>query len=128
MNRKAALALLSMFLASPATAQTDDQGDPGYLTQQLKDACQPAAGEGDAAKAADDKICQAYLRGITDGLFMLAAAQDSNVPLCLPQDGPISPAEARDDFNSYVADHPEALQHAAGMTAAIAIIKAHSCE
>jgi hypothetical protein len=117
-----------MFLVSPAWAQTGDQDDPGYLTQQLKDACEPAAGESDTAKVADDKICQAYLRGLTDGLFMLAAAQDSNVPLCLPQDGPVSPAEARDDFNSYVADHPEALQHAAGMTAAIAIIKAHSCE
>jgi hypothetical protein len=118
-------AALAAFLGAPARGQ--EAPDPGLKAGALRDACDPPAGSDEAARDAGTRICEAYLRGVADGLFLLGALQQSG-PVCLPNDGPISPAEAKSEFEDYLADHPEAADHSAGTAATFAIIAAHPCE
>ena len=129
MQPNAARVILAVFClsASPALAQ-ESAPDPGFRAGALRDACDPPASASQAAKDAADKVCQAYLRGVGDGLFMLGMMEESGAPVCLPKDGPVSPAEAKSEFEDYLAGHPDAADHSAGVTAAFAIIAAHPCE
>ncbi|HWC63279.1 MAG TPA: Rap1a/Tai family immunity protein [Rhizomicrobium sp.] len=135
MNRHAlsAPAALLLFCMLPAWGQ-DEKGqgesttDPGFKASALRDACDPPVGAGQAEKDDGDRLCQAYLRGVADGLFLSGALHQSGAPICLPQDGPISPSEAKDELKDYLAGHPEAANRSAGMAAALAIIAAHPCE
>jgi hypothetical protein len=129
MKRNAARALLAVFCLSVSSAWAQESAsDSGFKAGALRDACDPPASANQAAKDAADKVCQAYLRGVADGLFMLGMMQESSAPVCLPNDGPVSPAEAKSEFEDYLSDHPDAADHSAGVTAAFAIIAAHPCE
>jgi hypothetical protein len=127
MNRNVFLAL-SVFLFCCTRAGAEDDPDPGLKAGALRAACNPPATNSQAEKDAGDQVCQAYLRGVADGLFMHGLVQHSGTPLCLPEDGPVSPAEARDEFEDYLAGHPEVANRSAGVAVAFAIIAAHPCE
>ena len=129
MKRNAALALLAAFyLSAPCAWAQESASDPGFKASALRDSCDPPASDSQSAKEAADRICQAYLRGVADGLFMLGMMQESGAPVCLPKDGPVSPAEAKSEFEDYLADHPDAADHSAGVAATFAILAAHPCE
>jgi hypothetical protein len=128
MNRNAVLALVALLSLAGMPVRAADAPDQGFKAQALKEACDPPASADQNAKDAADRICQAYLRGVADGLFMLGTIQQSGAPICLPDDGPVSPAEAKSELEDYLADHPEAADHSAGVAAAFAIIAAHPCE
>jgi Rap1a immunity proteins len=129
MKRTAALAFLAGFtLCVPSASAQESASDPGFKASALRDACDPPASATPSVRDAGDRICQAYLRGVADGLFMLGMMQQGDAPVCLPNDGPVSPAEAKSEFEDYLADHPDAADHSAGVTAAFAIIAAHPCE
>jgi hypothetical protein len=139
LNWNIVLALaISVLLCGAASAQ-DDGGpppppvaanlsdEPVFMADQLKAACQPPAGENAAAKTADGKVCDSYLRGLADGLFMVGAMGNSQIPVCLPSDGPLAVEDVKAAFLKYVADHPEALDHSAGLAGAFTIIAANPC-
>ena len=130
MKGSAALALVTLFVLTgqPAQAQDDNDTDPGFDARSLRDVCDPPATLDQNAKTAADRICQAYLRGVTEGLFMIGAVEQSGAPVCLPDDGPVSPAEAKSEFQDYLADHPDSLGHSAGLVVTFGIIAAHGCE
>ena len=128
MRRKSVLALVALVFIAPVWAADDDAPDQGFQAQALKEACDPPSALDQSARDAADRICQAYLRGVADGLFMLGTMQQGGAPICLPDDGPVSPKEAKSELEDYLADHPEAANHSAGVTAAFAIIAAHPCE
>jgi hypothetical protein len=128
MRRNILLALVVLASLGPAWAADEDAPDPGFKAQALKEACDPPGTLDLAARDAADRTCQAYLRGVADGLFMLGMMQQSRTPICLPEDGPVSPAEAKSELEDYLADHPEAADHSAGLATAFAIVAAHPCE
>jgi hypothetical protein len=141
LNRNAVLALaISILFCGAASAQDQDDGEPPppppaanlsdepvFMADQLKADCQPAAGETAAAKAADSKLCDSYLRGLADGLFMVSAMDNSKIPVCMPGSGPLAVEDAKAAFLKYVTDHPEALGHSAGLAGAFAIAAANPC-
>ncbi len=101
--------------------------EPVFMADQLKAACQPPASSDAAAKASAGKVCDSYLRGLADGLFMVGALDNSQIELCIPSDGPLAVEDVRDAFLKYVAAHPEALEHSAGLAGAFAIVAANPC-
>jgi hypothetical protein len=112
---------------TPAPAQTDGAPDDSFTGADLRDACAPASGLDQSARAMDDKICTSYLRGLTEGLFLQRFVEDSGALACFPQNEPISVAEARDDVLQYLAANPAAADRQAGVAGVLAIVRAHSC-
>jgi len=139
LSRNALLALaIAVLFCGAARAQDDGErlppppqgnvaDEPVFMATELRDACQPLAGENAAAKAAGAKVCDSYLRGLADGLFMVGALDTSRIQLCLPSDGPLALDDAKAAFLKYVTDHPEALEHSAGLAGAFAIVAANPC-
>jgi hypothetical protein len=136
MNRIAllALAIVFAFCGLPARAQDEDasaqaDGAPedNFTAGLLKDACVPAAGLDKNARALADQTCQSYLRGLTEGLFLQRFVEDSGAAACLPKDGPISVADARDDVLNYLAANPDAADRQAGVAGVLAIVRSHGC-
>jgi hypothetical protein len=80
---------------------------------------------------ADDKIiditCEAFLRGLADGLFFMQAAARKGMHTCMPEESPVSQAEARRLFVSWVNAHPDQMVNGAGVVAAVSILTAHKC-
>jgi hypothetical protein len=128
---------LSGLLCCGAAAQDDGErlppppgtvsDEPVFMAKQLAEACQPAATADAAAKAAGAKVCDSYLRGLADGLYMVGALEGSRIQLCIPHDGPLALEDVRSDFEKYVAAHPEALDHAAALVGAFAVVAANPC-
>lgn len=141
MNRNALFALaLTAVLSLPALAQDEERphgtegetavadGPEALSLKALQDACEPPASMAQAEKDASTKLCDAYLAGLSDGLFMRNAIIAQGMTVCLPEDGPISPGEAKADLKDFLADHPEAEDDSAGVAVTYAIIAAHPCE
>lgn len=128
MNRVLAFVVLLLGCGLPAPAAEGDAPDEIFRAQALKDVCSPSPSLDQNAKEVAGRICQAYLRGVADGLFMFSAVQGTGARICLPHDGPLSPAEVKAELEDYLADHPDAVSHSAGLTAAFAILAAHPCE
>ena len=138
MNRIAllALAIVFTFYGMPSRAQEEDEAPPAqagdapddnFTAGMLKDACAPAVGLDKNARAIADQICQSYLRGLTEGLFLQSFVEDSGAAACLPKDGPISVADAKSDLLNYLADKPDAAGRQAGVAGVLAIVRSHGC-
>lgn len=112
---------------TPQTGAQGDAAEDSFNAQALKDACAPAPGASQNARALDDQTCQSYLRGLTEGLFLQTILESSDAADCLPKDGPISPSDAKANFLSYLAENPDAADHEAGAAAVLAIVRAHGC-
>ena len=136
-NALLAVAILSL-ICGAARAQDDGErpvrppptnvaDEPVFMADQLKLACQPPAAADAAAKAASGKLCDAYIRGLADGLFMVGALDNSKIQLCLPGEGPLAVEDVRSEFLKYVTDHPAALEASAGLAGAFAIVAANPC-
>jgi Rap1a immunity proteins len=139
LNRNVLLALAISVLSCGAVRAQDDgepppppvaanlSDEPVFMAGQLKADCQPPAAADAAAKAAAGKVCDSYLRGMADGLFMVGAMGNSKIPVCLPSDGPLAVEDVKTAFLKYVTDHPEALDHSAGLASAFAVVAANPC-
>jgi hypothetical protein len=68
-----------------------------------------------------------YLRGLTDGLFLMKAFDAKGSAGCLPAEMPISTAEAKRDLELFLQGHPEAMGNSAGLAAVAAITQAYPC-
>ena len=74
-----------------------------------------------------EQTCSAYLRGLTDGLFMMQVFAEKRHPTCLPSNTPVSVLDARRIFGDWLKMHPEAANDSAGLVAAHAIVEAYPC-
>jgi hypothetical protein len=61
-------------------------------------------------------------------MFTLGLLRDSGAELCMSKDRPVSIPEAKAEFQSYLAEHPDRADHAAALVAAFGIIAGHSCD
>lgn len=136
MNRIALLALAIVFACYGMPSRAQDEAAPAqaggapednFTAGMLKDACAPAAALDKNARAIADHICQSYLRGLTEGLFLQSFVEDSGASACLPKDGPISVADAKSDLLNYLADKPDAADRQAGVAGVLAIVRSHGC-
>jgi Rap1a immunity proteins len=129
MNRIVLLGLTAILLipGMPAKAQMSDPTKDSFKAQDLGLACNPPANADETARESADRTCQIYLHGLADGLFLLGAMADTGSQICLPKDGPVSAADAKDEFEDYLKAHPEMAAHSAGLVAAFALVKAHPC-
>jgi hypothetical protein len=71
--------------------------------------------------------CLAYVRGVTDGLFMAQAMQEQRVRSCFPKDSPIDPVQARLIVEKYMRNNPEQLDRGAIVVAFTALATAFPC-
>jgi hypothetical protein len=97
------------------------------MANQLAESCQPPATADAAAKAAGAKVCDSYLRGLADGLYMIGAMEGSRIQVCLPHDGPLAVEDVRDDFLKYIKAHPDAMDHSAALVGSFAVVAANPC-
>lgn len=138
MNRIALLALAVAFTCSgpiawaqdaAAPSQTDDSAAPDddFTGAQLGAACAPPAGLDQNARTLAERTCTAFLRGLTQGLFLQGRVEDSGAAACMPRDAPVSMADARGDVLDYLARNPAAADREASVAAVLAIVRAFSC-
>jgi Rap1a immunity proteins len=110
---------------TPAQAATSSEED--FTGGQLGAACAAPAGQDKNAQALAENTCTSYLRGLTQGLFLQSRIEDSGAAACMPKEGPIPVEDARSDVLDYLARNPAASDREAGVAAALAIVRAHSC-
>jgi hypothetical protein len=101
--------------------------EDGIKAELLRTACSPPNDTEQGARDLLAKLCQTYLQGLTDGLFLMKGFIDNGNAGCLPADRPISLAEAQTDFELFLRDHPELAQNSAGLVAAAGIMRAYPC-
>lgn len=113
------LALAAITLTNQAFAQqTHDTLSAGLLE---------AGCSASAATVPKDVSCEAYFRGLTDGLWIMQLERDKQERTCLPKQTPISIADARNIFAAWLKEHPETASNSAGIVAAMAIVRAYPC-
>jgi hypothetical protein len=100
--------------------------DDSFPARTLAAACQPAAGMEVNAKAAADQLCTSYLRGLTEGFYVMQIVAGGR-QTCLPRTDPISIADARRQFLDYLDENPDIADHSAGLAVILGILKAHPC-
>ena len=139
MNRTAVFALAVIFVISGAAdAQQIPDGEPpsqdgppalddSFPAKTLAAACAPAAGLDQNAKAVADQMCDSYLRGLTEGMYVTGLITGGR-GLCLPRTDPIKIDEAKREFQDYLAANPDVADHSAGLATMIGIIRAHPCD
>jgi len=139
MRRTAILAFAAIFaVCGPLYAQVQPDGEPppnqgppalddSFPAKTLAAACQPAAGMEANAKAVGDEMCTSYLRGLTQGFYVMQLIAGGR-QTCLPRTDPITVADARQEFLDYLDENPDAADHAAGLAVIIGIMKAHPCD
>jgi hypothetical protein len=120
-----AATVLAALFANAAGAQ--EVSNDTFKAADLALACNLPAVNDQAARDFAEQTCHAYLRGITDGLFLMRMFAAAGKAGCLPLDTPISNSEARAEFNVFLLAHPDMAQNSAGLVAAAAIIQAHPC-
>jgi len=74
-----------------------------------------------------EQSCVAYLRGLTDGMFVMQSLINQGTRTCLPTNWSIGVPEARAVFETWVRTHPNAIDDSAGLVAAMALVQAHKC-
>jgi hypothetical protein len=138
MRRTIPFALAAILaLSSPLYAQVQPDGEPppndgppllddSFTAKTLAAACQPPAGMEVNAKAAADQLCTSYLRGLTEGFYVMMIVAGGR-SICLPRTDPISVADARQQFLDYLNANPDVADHSAGLAVILGVLKAHPC-
>jgi Rap1a immunity proteins len=72
-----------------------------------------------------DTACNAYIRGIAEGLYVAQLASMAGHYFCPPDD--ISPTRERQTVEQYMKDHADQLEGAAANLAGAALLQAFPC-
>jgi hypothetical protein len=138
MRRTALFAFAAIIaLSSPLSAQVQPDGEPppndgppalddSFPAKTLAAACQPAPSLDQNAKAVADQMCTSYLRGLTEGFYVMGLIAGGR-STCLPRTDPITIADARRQFLDYLDENPDVADHSAGLAVILGILKAHPC-
>jgi hypothetical protein len=126
---RTALSIALVFgLTGGASAHAFGPSADTFKASTLHSVCNPPSSgvdQADLMLATD--ICQMYLRGLTDGLFLDKSFADARNGGCLPTDSPVSIAEAKGEFEAYLAANPNLAENSAGLVAAFGIMVGHPC-
>jgi Ssp1 endopeptidase immunity protein Rap1a len=73
-------------------------------------------------------ICNVYLRGLRDALFVMQSLANRGQRTCLPWEEAIDLTEARRVFQAYLQAHPQSIADSAGLVAAMSLVAAYKCQ
>jgi hypothetical protein len=124
----AAFAITIGLTIPSGNAQVGGPSNDTFKAEYLHTACNPPPGADQATRDSFQMTCDAYLRGLTDGLFLMKQFHDKGGAGCLPENTPISIVEAKADFELFLSEHPEASQNSAGIVVGFGIMRAHPCQ
>ena len=128
MKRLLLLGTIIGLIGGPANAQIGGEPTNDSLTAvALYSACTHSPGETREAHEFAEQTCSAYIRGLTDGLFMMQVFAEKHLPTCLPGDTPVPSAKARLIFENWLKAHPQAAKNSAALVAGYAIVSAYPC-
>lgn len=122
----AALFVVAMFI-SGCTQQSVAQSADTMKASLLDAACYESSSADQATQEFAKQTCSAYMRGLTDGLFLQNSFSKSGHSGCLPTDHPVSVAQATSELHAYLKEHPGLGNNSAGLVATAAIMDAHRC-
>ena len=121
-----ASASAALLINSAGYAQSGGPSNDSFKAKDLYVACNLPPDP----KSPDDTaelICDSFIRGLTDGLFMMKSFTDAQKAGCLPSDGALSIAEARAEFEAFFLKHQDMADNSAGLVAVAGIMLAHPC-
>jgi hypothetical protein len=130
MNWPMALAALLIVAPSPIHATGNEpQSHDTFVAASLYAACTHSVKDANTAKDHEylEESCTTYLRGLTDGLWIMQSLANDKTRTCLPVEEPIGVQEARVTFETWLQGHPGAARNSAGLVAAMSLIYAHKC-
>jgi hypothetical protein len=116
---------LLLFVALPefAVAQPRDS----FTARALISFCEPLPNQPKADLQMSDLLCNTYVHGLTDVMFMMHALVDASMKPCMPKDQAIDLSEARHIFSAYLTKHPQLADNSAGVVMGWAIHDAFPC-
>jgi len=120
-------ALVAIFATSADAQIGGVPSNDSFKAYALYSACTHPPSEKPEDHEFAEQTCSTYMRGLTDGLFVMQSFAANKRRTCLPTDTAISNAEARRIFESWLRAHPEAATNSAGMVATFAIVSAYPC-
>jgi hypothetical protein len=128
MKRITALAALMLASADPTAAQIGGTPTHDSLTAvALYSACTHPPGETSDVHEFAEQTCAAYMRGMTDGLWVSQTFREKGRISCFPTDTPIGNDDARRIFTTWLKNHPEAAKNSAAIIVAYALTAAYPC-
>lgn len=98
-----------------------------FTAAKLNMACFPAHGQPNNVREFAEQTCNAYVRGLADGFFLMQSLAERHQTTCVPIDTPVSNIEAITLLHARLQAHPEEGANSAALVAGFAIIKAHAC-
>jgi hypothetical protein len=122
--------VLSLFIAGLVVAEAQGPGQPttdSLTAATLYTACAHPVKETPEVHEFAEQTCATYMRGLTDGLWMMRVLAEDHQPTCLPANTPIAVGEARRMFEAWLRTHPETATNSAGLVATMAIVKSYNC-
>ncbi len=125
----AALLAVLPSLAAPLRAQIGAPSTDTFKASNLHDFCTMAAHTRDeTVQTIAEATCTVYLRGLTDGLFMMQILASKQRAACFPITAAIDVSEARRLFELWLASHPDQSVNSAAVVAFTALASAYPCK
>jgi hypothetical protein len=120
------IAVVCIFAALPARALPSKDT---FTAASLYAVCTHTVSDANTPKDHEEleTICTTYMRGLTDGLFVMQSLEDKGTRTCLPVDAAISVQDARVTFEGWLREHPNTATNSAGLVAAMSLVYAHKC-
>jgi hypothetical protein len=122
--------VLSAIMAMTVISASAQGGSPSNDTLKavtLYSACAHPSGESADTHEFAEQTCVTYMRGLTDGLFLMQTFVEKKGGVCLPPDQPVSLSDARRIFAAWLPNHPQFATNSAGLVVAAAIADAYKC-
>lgn len=98
-----------------------------FTARSLISLCDPAPNQPEADLQAAKDACDVYIRGFTDGLFMMQEFQTNSMKPCFPPNQPVSDQAAKQLFSAYLRRRPSAADNSAGLVLGMALHDAFPC-
>jgi hypothetical protein len=74
-----------------------------------------------------EQTCIAYLRGLSDGLFVMQLVASRGKRVCLPNETPVPILDTRRIFQQYLTNHPKEAVNSATVVVSFALFEAYKC-
>jgi hypothetical protein len=125
MKWRAIFAAFLLLRGASVYAQSSDT----FTASALYAACTHSVKDANTPKDKEylEQLCTTYLRGLTDGLFVMQSLAGKGTRTCLPLNEAIGVQEARMVFESWLRSHPNAVSNSAGLVAAMSLVYSHNC-
>ena len=123
MLRTSQFLALALLISQPELSQAQGSFKAGTLAS----ACAPPPNLPIDQKANASLLCDAFLLGVTQGMFSMEVADLAGITVCMPTDNTLSPREAKSILLDALKQRPQDATAEAGPTVTSAIIKRYQC-